>query len=222
MDSSFYTLIEYLTWGPHLLQFGKWCKFFVLLNIAVVNIPFANLSSSCFSIEKLAVRGLPFTMWQSISWSFFVLKSKTIAIGNIFKSICIYILWQFVVIVISFIIIITIDVWSHWLFRLWGCKLNMVKSVCSARDLGWGSLGDWGIGSKKDSGNKDLGCGYKQRILIRWVWLLYAIFKYLSKWYFGFGSCIPLCIGREIILMLVLIWFNCSQFYFIKLGINLQ
>ena len=29
-------------------------------------------------------------------------------------------------------------------FIPWGAKDIVVKSVCSARDLGWGGLGDWG------------------------------------------------------------------------------
>ena len=33
----------------------------------------------------------------------------------------------------------------------------MVKSVCSARDSGCGILGDWLLGSRKDSDNKDSG-----------------------------------------------------------------
>ena len=42
--------------------------------------------------------------------------------------------------------------------------LTMVKSVCSSRDSGWGSLGDWEIGSRINSGTKDSGLSYNQRI----------------------------------------------------------
>ena len=34
-------------------------------------------------------------------------------------------------------------------FIPWGAKDIVVKSVCSARDLGWGGLGDWGWGIRE-------------------------------------------------------------------------
>ena len=40
----------------------------------------------------------------------------------------------------------------------------MVKSICSARDLGWGSLEYWVLGSRKDSRTKDYVCSCNQRI----------------------------------------------------------
>ena len=40
----------------------------------------------------------------------------------------------------------------------------MFKSVCSERDSGLGSLGNWVIGSGKDSSTKESGCSCNQRI----------------------------------------------------------
>ena len=41
---------------------------------------------------------------------------------------------------------------------------NLVISVCSARDSGWGSLGGWVLGYSKDYKTKDSGFSFNQRI----------------------------------------------------------
>ena len=43
-------------------------------------------------------------------------------------------------------------------------SVNLVKPVCSEHDLGWESLGDWGVGTIKYSRNKDSVFGFNQRI----------------------------------------------------------
>ena len=45
-----------------------------------------------------------------------------------------------------------------------GIFFNMVKSVCSAHDLGWWSLRDWVIGSMKDFTTEDTGYSWNQII----------------------------------------------------------
>ena len=66
-----------LKWVNLYLRCEKWRQFIVLFNIAVSNFPLAILESSCFSMVKLAWRGFPFLIWQSIPWSVFVLESES-------------------------------------------------------------------------------------------------------------------------------------------------
>ena len=40
---------------------------------------------------------------------------------------------------------------------------GMSKSVCSERDLDWGILGDWVLGSRKDSMTKDSRCSRNKK-----------------------------------------------------------
>ena len=76
----------FLTWRPIYLQCGQWYQLVVLLNIAVGIFPFTTLVPSCFYILKLSGGGLPFTTWQSILWSVFVLKSKSSQLATFSKS----------------------------------------------------------------------------------------------------------------------------------------
>ena len=48
--------------------------------------------------------------------------------------------------------------------RILVTALSLVKSVCSARDLGYGSLGYWMLEPRKYSRTKDSGFSYNQII----------------------------------------------------------